>query len=105
MTIPHWIFLVGWIAAAVVAGLAVLIGGMLVWIRLVAKPSPPLPKDLVGATGVALTDISAREGKASVGGRVMIAISEAPIAAGKPVRVEEVAGLVAKVALDTSAKA
>ena len=105
MTIPHWIFLVGWIAAAVIAGLAVLIGGMLLWIRVVAKPSPPLPKDLVGAVGVALTDISSREGKARIGDRVMIAISEAPIAAGKAVKVEEVAGLVAKVALDTSAKA
>jgi len=105
LTIPHWIFVVGWIVAGTVAALAVLIGGMLAWIRVVAKPTGPLPKDLVGATGVALTDISAREGKAQIGNRVVIAIADAPIAGGKRVRVEEVAGLVAKVALDTPPKA
>lgn len=105
MTIPHWIFVAGWVIAGVVAAVAVLIGGMLAWIRVVAKPAGPLPKELVGAIGVSLTEISTREGKAQVGNRVIIAIADAPIAGGKRVRVEEVEGFVAKVALDTSAKA
>ena len=79
---------------------AVLVGGLLAWIRLVAKPQPKLSSDLVGAFGTTLTEVSSGGGQVEIDGRKIRAIAETRIGIGSRVRVVEVDGFVAKVALD-----
>lgn len=89
-----------WLAirgGAFVAGLAVIVGALFLMIRLFAKPQGAIGPDLVGASGTAITDVSHSEGRVRVGDRTLIAISENPIPAGKPVTVIEIDGMVAKV--------
>jgi membrane protein implicated in regulation of membrane protease activity len=89
-----------WLAirgGAFVAGLSVIIGVLFLMIRAFAKPQGALGPDLVGASGTAVTDVSHSEGRVKVAGRTLIAVSEDPIPAGKPVTVVEIDGMVAKV--------
>lgn len=89
-------------ALELVFGAALLIGTVLVWIRLVAKPLPMLSRTLVGASGTAVTEISGREGRVKIEDHEIRAISETRIGIGSRIRVVEVDGLVAKVALDAA---
>ena len=84
---------------ALIALAVVAVNVLFVWVlfRVMARPQPPLGPDWVGETGTALTDVSRVEGKVRVRGRVLIAIAEDPIEAGRPVKVVQVDGLVAKV--------
>jgi membrane protein implicated in regulation of membrane protease activity len=84
--------------AWLVGGFAALAGLFFLFVRIVARPQPPLTGSLVGATGVALTEVSGAEGRVRIGGVELRAIAEARIAVGSAVRVVEVDGLVAKVA-------
>ena len=98
-------FLTGWTLQllAVVGATALVCVVMYGLMRAMAKPQiRVLPADLVGVVGVALTPISRREGKVDAGGNRFIAISDAPIDAGKKVRVVKVEGVVAKVEEDPS---
>ena len=85
-------------ALGAVAMMAVVAGAVLVMIRAMAKPQPPLPAELVGASGTALTPVSHRMGRVRIDGREVLAIADEEIAAGAAVRVMQVEGLVAKVA-------
>lgn len=58
-----------------------------------SKPTTGV-EGLVGMTGVALSDLSAAEGSVRVQGEIWRARSEVPIAAGEPIKVVKVAGMV-----------
>ena len=95
-----WLLFFGKHLLELALALMILIGTVLAWIRVIAKPQPPLATGLVGATGTALTDVSGLEGRVDIGGREIRAIAESKIGIGSRVRVVEVDGFVAKVALD-----
>lgn len=93
-------FLTGWTVQILllIAGALLVIAVMYAMVRLMAKPQiRVLPPELVGSEGVALTEVSRREGKVDVAGSRFIAIADASIPAGKRVRVVKVEGVVAKV--------
>lgn len=85
-------------ALSALAAIAVVVGVVLVMIRTMAKPHPPLPAEMVGQAGTALTAVSRKMGRVRVAGREVMAIADEEIAAGREVRVVQVDGLVAKIA-------
>ena len=97
-----WFFFFARHLLEVALALAVLIGAVLAWIRVVAKPQVRLPAELVGAIGTTLTEVSGLEGRVDVGGKEIRAIAESKIGIGSRVRVVEVDGFIARVAPDAT---